>query len=128
MNHIRRFSLLAVLAALVVGCAWGQAVIKVSYSLVPTPEAMKPSSSDNIGVLVIVQTAASAVPKLDVHLAYADSTGTIYEVSQTVSRAATRGGFDPNPIPVLFVVPVVSVVRVFAEGYTPSLTPQEIIQ
>src|ERR1035438_7876936 len=115
MKHIRRILLLAVLAALVVGCAWGQ-TIKVSYQIVQTPAAMLSAPvEENIGVLVIVRTIDNdSIGKIEVQLDYYDLYNIEREVTQTVSRTQIRGNYNPSGIPILFVVPVKSVVAVYA--------------
>src|ERR1035438_4695472 len=90
MNHLRRFSLSLLAAAIITGCAFGQN--QMSYQVIVAPESMQPSG--NLGVLVILKSDAAT---FDVRLSYYDNVGDFRETTKTVTVADAF-----TPVTVLF--------------------------
>ena len=101
MNHLRRFSLSLLAAAIITGCAFGQN--QMSYQVIVAPESMQPSG--NLGVLVILKSDAAT---FDVRLSYYDNVGDFRETMKTVTVADAS-----TPVTVLFSAPVASVAGVY---------------
>jgi hypothetical protein len=98
--------------------------IQVTYRVLDA--SVSPNITDNVGVLVLTLPASTdnATAKLEVTMLYRASCHSLgcvssqtLSVTRTVNRTGSAEHWSSDPTPVLFAIPVTSVVSVFVNGY-----------
>jgi hypothetical protein len=98
--------------------------IQVTYRVLDA--SISSNITENVGVLVLILPASTdnTTAKLEVTMLYRPSCHSLgcvpsqtLSVTETVSRTGSTEKWSSNPTPVLFAIPVTSVVAVFVSGY-----------